>query len=56
MGGTNIQNITSNFHLHDYLFFKGQIPQGVVRRMTAVGFDLYVIVVILVPKPLIAVV
>ncbi len=60
---TNIQNITSNLHQHDYLFFTSKIPRSIViprsnfnvvdRRggMIAAGLDSHIRVDISVPKP-----
>ena len=41
-GGHKHRNINSNLPQLDYLFFKGQILQGVVRGMITVGFDSYI--------------
>ena len=41
-GGDKHRNINSNLPQLDYLFFKGQILQSVVRGMITVGFDSYI--------------
>jgi hypothetical protein len=41
-GGDKHRNINSNLPQLYYLFFKGQILQGVVRGMITVGFDSYI--------------